>query len=94
MCLNVLDLMIVMLIIYNIIKNYVLYFNFSADDKSDPDEVSDITSIDAAGKYNYVLKYKLLEKFGEKWGTECLNIRFPLLTLLYARYSVKVININ
>ena len=24
-----------------------------------------------------------LEKFGDKWGTECHNTRFPLPTLLY-----------
>ena len=28
---------------------------------------------------------------GRKWGTECLNTRFPLLTLQYAGYSVKLI---
>ena len=28
---------------------------------------------------------------GGKWGTECLNTRFPLLTLLYAEYTVKLI---
>ena len=26
-----------------------------------------------------------------RWGTECLNTRFPLPTLLCARYSVKLI---
>ena len=30
-------------------------------------------------------------EFGRKRGTECLNIRFPLLTLLCAGYSVKLI---
>ena len=30
-------------------------------------------------------------EFGRKWGTECLNNRFPLPTLLYAGYSVKLI---
>ena len=30
-------------------------------------------------------------EFGRKWGTECLNTRFPLHTLLYAGYSVKLI---
>ena len=33
-------------------------------------------------------------QFGRKWGTECLNTRFPLLTLLCAGYSVKLINCN
>ena len=28
-------------------------------------------------------------EFGRKWETECLNTRFPLPTLLCARYSVK-----
>ena len=27
-------------------------------------------------------------EFGRKWGTECLNIRFPLPTLLCAEYNV------
>ena len=30
-------------------------------------------------------------EFGRKWGTECLNTRFPLPTLLRAGYSVKLI---
>ena len=30
---------------------------------------------------------------GRKWGTECLNTRFPLLTMLCAGYSVKLIRI-
>ena len=30
-------------------------------------------------------------EFGRKLGTECLNTRFPLLTLLCAGYSVKLI---
>ena len=29
-------------------------------------------------------------EFGGRWGAECLNTRFPLPTLLYARYSVKL----
>ena len=29
-------------------------------------------------------------EFSEKWGTEKLYIRFPLLTLLCAAYSVKL----
>ena len=29
-------------------------------------------------------------EFGGKWGTECLNTRFPLPTLLCAGYSVKL----
>ena len=32
-------------------------------------------------------------KFGRKWGTEYLNTRFPLPTLLCAGYSVKLIYI-
>ena len=30
-------------------------------------------------------------EFGRKWGTECLNAKFPLPTLLCAGYSVKLI---
>ena len=30
-------------------------------------------------------------QFSRKWGTECLNTGFPLPTLLYAGYSVKLI---
>ena len=33
-------------------------------------------------------------ELGTKWGTECLNIRFPPLTLLWAGYSVKLIRFN
>ena len=36
-------------------------------------------------------------KSGRKWGTECLNTKFPLPILLYVGYSVKLIiimNIN
>ena len=29
-------------------------------------------------------------EFGRKWGTECLNTRFSLPTLLRAGYSVKL----
>ena len=29
-------------------------------------------------------------KFSEEWGTKCFNTRFPLPTLLYAGYSVKL----
>ena len=29
-------------------------------------------------------------EFGGKWGTECLNIRFALPTLLCSGYSVKL----
>ena len=32
--------------------------------------------------------------FGRTWGTECLNTRFPLPTLLCAGYSVKLISFN
>ena len=31
-------------------------------------------------------------ELGGKWGTECLNARFPLSTLLCAGYSVKLIS--
>ena len=33
----------------------------------------------------------MLPKFGRKWGTECLNTRFPLPTLQCAGYNVKLI---
>ena len=35
--------------------------------------------------------YAMPPKLGGKWGTECLNTRFPLPTLPCARYSVKLI---
>ena len=31
-------------------------------------------------------------EFGREWGTECLNTRFPLPTLLCPGYSVKLMN--
>ena len=37
-----------------------------------------------------LLNMQCLKKSSGKWGTECLNTRFPLLTLL-AGYSVKLI---
>ena len=33
----------------------------------------------------------MLPEFGGKWVTECLNYRFPMLTLLCAGYRVKLI---
>ena len=33
-------------------------------------------------------------EFNRKWGTECLNTGFPLPTLLFAGYSVKLIIIR
>ena len=33
-------------------------------------------------------------EFGEKWGRECLNIMFPLPTMLCMGCSVKLINIK
>ena len=36
-------------------------------------------------------QHAMPSKFGEKWGTECLNTRFPLPALLCAGYIVKLI---
>ena len=36
-------------------------------------------------------QHAMTREFGRKWGTECLNTRFPLFTLLCAGYSVKLI---
>ena len=36
-------------------------------------------------------QHAMPSEFGRKWGTECLNTRFSLPTLLYAGYSVKLI---
>ena len=36
-------------------------------------------------------KHAMPPEFGRKWGTECLNTRFPLPTLLCAGCSVKLI---
>ena len=38
-----------------------------------------------------VAQHAMPPEFGRKWGTECLNTRFPLPTLLCAGYSVKLI---
>ena len=35
-------------------------------------------------------QYAVPLEFGRKWGTECLNTRFPLPTMLCAGYSVKL----
>ena len=37
------------------------------------------------------IQHAMPPKFGRKWGMECLNIRFPLPTLMCAGYSLKVI---
>ena len=39
----------------------------------------------------YPLNTQWPPEFGGKCATECLNIRFPLPTLLCAEYSVKLI---
>ena len=36
-------------------------------------------------------QHGMLPEFGRKWGTEWLNTRFPLPTLLCAGYSVRQI---
>ena len=36
-------------------------------------------------------QHEMPPKLGRKWGTECLNTRFLLPTLLCAGYSVKLI---
>ena len=33
-------------------------------------------------------------ELGGEWGTECLNIRFPLPTLMCAGYSVKLLKLQ
>ena len=35
-------------------------------------------------------QHAMTPELGGKWGTECLNTRFPLATLLCAGYSVKL----
>ena len=42
----------------------------------------------------FATQHAMPPEFGRKWETECLNNRFPLPTLLYAGYSVKLIFIN
>ena len=39
-------------------------------------------------------RYIMLPELGEKWGTECLNTKYPLPTLLHAGFSVKLIKKN
>ena len=36
-------------------------------------------------------QHAMLPEFGRKWGTECLNTRFPLPILQCEGYSVKLI---
>ena len=40
---------------------------------------------------NSATQHAMPPEFGRKWGTECLNTRFPLLILVWADYSVKLI---
>ena len=39
---------------------------------------------------NPATQHLMPPEFGRKWGTECLNTRFPLPALLCAVYSVKL----
>ena len=39
---------------------------------------------------NSATQHVIPPEFGRKWGTECLNTKFPLPTLLCAEYSVKL----
>ena len=61
---------------WNIYLN--LYFNFLA-----------LVSRLSAG-LSSATQHAMPPEFGRKWGTECLNTRFPLPTLLCAGYSVKL----
>ena len=38
------------------------------------------------------IQHVMPTELGGKWKTECLKTRFPLPTLLYAGYSVKLMN--
>ena len=40
------------------------------------------------------IQHAIPPALGGRWGTECLNTRFPLPTLLCAGYSVKLLFIN
>ena len=39
---------------------------------------------------SYATQHAMPSEIGGKWGTECLNTRFPLPTLLCEEYSVKL----
>ena len=41
---------------------------------------------------SYAAQHAMSPEFGRKWGTDCLNTKFPPPTLLYAVYSVKLIS--
>ena len=41
--------------------------------------------------YSSAIQHAIPPEFGWKWGTECLNTRFPLPILLCAGYGVKLI---
>ena len=56
-----------------------LYFHFFALVSSQSAALSSAT------------QHEMPPELGGKWGTECLNTRFPLPTLLCAGYSVKLI---
>ena len=42
------------------------------------------------GALSSATKHAMPAELSGKWGTECLNTRFPLPTLLCAAYSVKL----
>ena len=44
-----------------------------------------------SGVLSFATQHAMPPDLGGKWGTECLNTRFPLPTLLCAGYSVKLI---
>ena len=61
-------------------------------------EIRDVTKTifgnnfyEASAALSSATQHAIPPEFGRKWGTECLNTRFPLPTLLCAGYSVKLI---
>ena len=53
-------------------------------------DISFLRSGIKAKKLSSASQLAVSQKFGAKWRTQCLNARFPLSTLIYAGYSVKL----
>ena len=48
------------------------------------------SGVEAKPALSSATQHAMPPESGKKWGTECLNIRFPLPTLLCEGYSVKL----
>ena len=65
--------------IYNILFLFTFIFSFLR------------SGVEKNAALSFATQYAMPAELGGKWGTECLNNRFPLPILLCAGYSMKLI---